>query len=88
MLAYCSRCERETSASHNNPGLRRWARIYFFLGMPFIPLIPIIGSDFAVMLPLTMVYLLGMGPALRVIREPASCDTCGADVERARPTPA
>ena len=33
-----------------------------------------------VMLPLLMVYIIGFGPALRVIREPPKCDDCGAVV--------
>ncbi len=83
-LHYCRRCQREVEATYPQPRLRRVARAYFFLGVPFIPLLPIIGSDFAVMLPLTMLYLLGIGSARRVLDEPASCDECGADVE-ARP---
>ena len=85
MRHYCRRCEREVTATHAQPRLRRLARVYFLIGLPFIPLIPIIGSDFAVMLPLAMVYLLGIGTARRILHEPASCDECGADVEPAPP---
>lgn len=81
MPHYCRRCEREVEATYSQPRLRRVARAYFFLGVPFIPFLPIIGSDFAVMLPLTMLYLLGIGPARRILGEAASCDECGADVE-------
>lgn len=87
MRRHCQRCETEVSASYEHPKLRRWVKGYFFLGVPFIPFIPIIGSEFIVMLPLTMLYLSGMGPALSVIRAPASCDECGADVEKAGWTP-
>ncbi|MCA9662321.1 MAG: hypothetical protein KC486_28535 [Myxococcales bacterium] len=84
MRGHCQRCAREVSASYKQPALRRWVKVYFLLGAPFIPLLPIIGSDFAVMLPLTMVYLIGLGPALAVIRAPAFCDDCGAFIETPR----
>jgi len=75
------RCDEQVSARYPNPKLRRWVRGYFFLGVPFIPFLPIIGADFIVMLPLTMLYLIGLGPALSIVRTAASCDQCGADVE-------
>ena len=80
MRGYCERCEDEVETAHDDPQLRRWVKGYFYLGLPFIPLSPIIGSDYVVMLPLTMLYLLGFGPALGIIREPPKCDDCGAAV--------
>lgn len=76
----CERCAREVEASYDDPRLRRWVKGYFLLGIPFIPAMPIIGSDFAVMLPLTMIYVVGFGPALGFIKEPPKCDECGAAV--------
>ena len=77
---HCVRCDEEVEARYEDPGLRRWVRFYPWLGVPFIPLSPIIGSDFGVMLPLTMVYLIGLGPALGFLREPPKCTACGAAV--------
>jgi len=88
MRRHCQRCKTEVSASFEQPTLRRWVKGYFFLGVPFVPFLPMIGSEFIVMLPLTMLYLIGMEPALAIIRAPASCDECGADVEKAGWSPA
>ena len=81
MRRECARCEREVEAEYDDPQLRRWVKGYFWLGVPFIPLSPIIGADYVVMLPLTMIYVLGFGPALGVIREPPKCCECGAVVD-------
>ena len=80
MRRHCERCEDAVEASYDEPKLRRWAKVYFMLGLPFIPLTPIIGSDYVVMLPLTMLYIIGFGPALSIIREPPKCEACGAVV--------
>ena len=45
----CARCEREVEAEYDDPKLRRWVKGYFWLGVPFIPLSPIIGADYVVM---------------------------------------
>ncbi len=66
---------------HEQPRLRRLARFYFILPIPFIPLLPIIASDFVVMIPLTMAYLLGAGAALNFITQKPTCPECGAFVE-------
>jgi hypothetical protein len=84
MRRHCERCEVEVEAVYDEPKLRRWVKGYFLLGVPFIPLLPIIGSDFAVMLPMLMIYVIGFGPALGVIREPAKCSDCGAAVAASR----
>jgi hypothetical protein len=80
MRRYCERCETEVAAAYDEPELRRWVKGYFCLGVPFIPLLGIIGSDYMVMLPMTMVYLVGFGPALGMLREPPKCCECGAAV--------
>jgi hypothetical protein len=80
MRRHCERCEVEVDAAYDEPQLRRWVKGYFLLGVPFIPLLGIIGADFAVMLPMLMVYVIGFGPALGVIREPPKCCACGAVV--------
>ena len=76
----CERCDTEVEAEYDDPKLRRWVKGYFFLGVPFLPALPIIGSDFAVMLPMLMVYVIGFGPALGILREPPKCCDCGAVV--------
>lgn len=86
MPGFCTRCDDVVEVEYEEPKLRRWAKGYFLLGLPFIPAMPIIGSDFIVMLPLTMIYVIGFGPALGIIREPPNCCDCGAAVEGARST--
>jgi len=76
----CPRCEREVEAEYDDPQLRKWVKGYFWLGVPFIPLTPIIGSDYVVMLPLTMLYILGFGPAYGIVKEPPKCLECGCVV--------
>ncbi|MFO7566271.1 MAG: hypothetical protein R6X02_26750 [Enhygromyxa sp.] len=80
MRRQCPRCEREVEAEYDEPKLRKWAKGYFLLGLPFIPAAPIIGSDYLVMLPLTMIYVLGFGPAYGIIKEPPKCLECGSVV--------
>ena len=77
----CRRCNDEVEGQHEQPKLRRLAWGYFLMPVPFIPLLPIIASDFIVMIPLTMLYLLGAGAALRFITEKPTCPACGATVE-------
>lgn len=81
MLAYCRRCKAEAEAAYRHPGLRRVARIYTLVWVPFLPLFPIIAADYFVMLPMTMVYLLGFGPVYAILSERPTCGVCGAYVE-------
>ena len=64
------------------PRLRKLARYYFLLPVPFVPLIPMIASDFMVMIPLSMVYMLGVGPALGIAMQKPTCPDCGAHVPK------
>jgi hypothetical protein len=82
--ARCERCEIEVELEYDDPRLRRLAKGYLFAWLPFLPVSPIIASDFAVMLPLTMLYLIGVGPALAIVREPGKCNECGAAIEPLR----
>ena len=77
----CRRCEEDVEGVYENPKIRRWSRAYFLIPIPFIPLFPIIASDFIVMIPLTMLYLAGAGAALRFATEKPLCPECGALVE-------
>ncbi len=76
----CGRCEADVAGEYPNPRLRKLAKVYFLLPIPFVPLLPIIASDFIVMIPLTMLYLLGIGPALAWTNAKPVCPTCGAFV--------
>ncbi len=78
---HCRRCDVLVAGQHEQPKLRRLARFYFLIPIPFVPLLPIIASDFIVMIPLTMLYLLGAGAALRFITQKPVCPECGAFVE-------
>jgi hypothetical protein len=80
MRRHCPRCDTEVDAEYDDPKLRKWVKGYFWLGVPFIPALPIIGSDWVVMLPLTMVYVVGFGPAWGIIKEPPKCVECGCAV--------
>ncbi|MBX7083895.1 MAG: hypothetical protein K1X88_32090 [Nannocystaceae bacterium] len=84
MAVHCERCSRETVGVYEHPRARRLARGYLLLPLPFLPFLPIIGADYAVMLPLLMAYMLGIGPVLALIQQPASCEHCGANVARPR----
>lgn len=81
MRAHCERCAAEVDASYRRPRARRYARGYPLLIVPFLPLIPIIAADYVVMLPMLMIYMLGAGPVLAILRDPPVCDDCGAIVK-------
>ena len=81
MRAHCERCATEVDASYPRPRARRYARGYPLLIVPFLPVIPIIAADFAVMIPLLMVYMLGAGQVIAILRDPPLCDDCGAIVK-------
>lgn len=78
MHAHCERCRANVEASYRNPSGRKLARAYPLLILPFIPVLPIIAADFAVCLPLLMLYMLGAGPVIGILREPPLCNECGA----------
>lgn len=81
MRAHCERCATEVEASYPRPRARRLARGYPLLILPFLPFIPIIAADYVVMIPMLMVYMLGAGPVLAILRDPPLCDDCGAIVQ-------
>jgi hypothetical protein len=84
MRAHCERCAVEVEASYRRPRARRLAKWYPLLIVPFVPLIPIIAADYVVMIPLLMLYMLGAGQVLAILRDPPHCDECGAIIA-ARP---
>jgi len=77
----CRRCDEDVVPEYENPKMRRWAKFYFLLPIPFVPALPIIAADFAVMIPLTMLYLVGVGAALRYVTAKPLCPECGAFVD-------
>lgn len=81
MRAHCERCVAEVDASYRRPKARRIAKAYPLLIVPFLPVLPIIAADFAVMLPMLMIYMLGAGPVIGILRDPPVCDDCGAIVK-------
>lgn len=84
MHAYCERCGHEVEGVYRRPTHRKWAKFYFLLPIPFLPVIPMMASDFIICLPGIMVYLLGVGPVLGILRDPPHCGDCGA-IARAQP---
>jgi len=79
-LRHCTRCERDVEAVYQySPTLRRWLKVYLYLpAFMLLPLLPFLAGDFVVTLPLMMVYMLGIGPALTITRDPPACGPCGA----------
>lgn len=81
---HCARCERDVSVNYvHSAAMRRWWKAYFLVPpMVLIPLAPFLAGDYVVTLPIMMVYMLGFGPALAIIRDPPTCADCGALVAR------
>ncbi|MCA9706950.1 MAG: hypothetical protein KDK70_13940 [Myxococcales bacterium] len=82
MRGQCARCDAEVEAVFQHPRLRRVLRGYLLLPLPFVPVLPIIASDYVVMIPMLMVYMLGLGPVFAIIQEAPTCAGCGANLER------
>ncbi len=51
---------------------------YLCFPIAMIPAFPFLAADYVVSLPIMMVYMLGIGPVLGIVREPPTCSTCGA----------
>lgn len=82
---YCARCERDVEVEHRYPQkLRSRLRLYLYLPLLLVPFFPFLASDYVVALPMLMLYMLGIGPVLRIVREPGECRECGAMVEGER----
>jgi hypothetical protein len=83
---YCIRCEREVEVEYRHPlRLRRLMKGYLLIPIALIPVYPFAAADWVVSLPLMMVYMMGIGPALSIIRDPATCTDCGALIPKDRP---
>lgn len=86
----CVRCDREVEVQFQySRRLRRGMKAYLFIPIALLPVYPFAASDYVVSLPLMMLYMLGIGPALTIIRDPPTCSTCGAFIPKtSSPSPA
>lgn len=76
---FCERCGRDVEVEHRySRRVRRALRGYFFLPLALLPAFPVLASDYVVALPMCMLYMLGIGPALVIVRDPPACVNCGA----------
>jgi hypothetical protein len=77
--AYCLRCSRDVDTEHRYPRqLRRLLKGYFLIPLALIPAYPMLASDYFVAIPMMMLYMLGIGPALVITKDPPLCSQCGA----------
>jgi len=77
--AYCLRCGRDVETEHRYPRtLRRVLKGYFFIPLALVPFYPLLASDYVLAIPMMMLYMLGIGPALVITKDPALCVECGA----------
>jgi hypothetical protein len=80
---YCTRCERTVDVEHKHShATRRWLRLYLYMPLLLLPAFPILAADYIVALPTCMLYMLGIGPVLMIVREPGLCCECGAMVAK------
>lgn len=81
---HCLRCGRDVELVYEHSAtMRRWWQAYFLVPIMLLPALPFLAGDFVVTLPLIMVYMVGMGPALSIVRSPPLCAVCGALIPRA-----
>lgn len=85
MRRFCARCDDHVDAEYEEPGMRKFVKIYFVAGLFYLPFLPIIGADFFVMIPNFALYVFGAGAAMRYWNQPALCTVCGAETERDAP---
>jgi hypothetical protein len=75
---YCRRCATHVPATRKFPRLRHVARAYLILPIALLPVLPFVAGDYLVSLPVMMAYMLGIGPLLVIVKDPAVCAHCGA----------
>lgn len=76
---YCARCECDVEVERHHPlSLRRKLKLYLYAPVILVPVFPFIAFDYVFALPIFMLYMLGIGPVLVIVREPAVCCACGA----------
>lgn len=83
---WCARCDRhvEVERKHSH-ATRRRVRLYLFMPIILVPMFPFIAWDYVIALPIFMLYMLGIGPVLLIVREPGVCCECGALVAKEAP---
>lgn len=52
--------------------------MYLFMPIILLPMFPFIAWDYVIALPIFMLYMMGIGPVLLIVREPGVCCECGA----------
>lgn len=82
---HCLRCAGPRQVEFPHTRMRRLAKVYVWLWLIAVPVLPIMAADYVVALPSFMLYLMGMGPALKLIKGPPTCVDCGAYVPVRRP---
>ena len=78
----CARCDREVEAEYRYPRMRHVAKVYMTFPLFMLPAFPFLAGDYVVSLPTMMVWALGTGPVLAIIKDPPTCRECGAFVPR------
>lgn len=77
--AYCLRCRHDVDTEYKySRTLRRLMKAYFFIPVALVPAYPVLASDYVVAIPMMMLYMLGMGPASMIMKDPPVCAECGA----------
>lgn len=83
---YCARCNHQVEVEHRySHSVRRKLKLYLYLPVLFVPFFPFLASDYIVALPTMMLYMIGIGPVLTIVRDPGVCGDCGALVEHETP---
>jgi hypothetical protein len=83
---WCARCDQQVEVERKySPQTRRRVRLYLFMPLILVPMFPFIAWDYVIALPIFMLYMLGIGPVLLIVREPGVCSECGALVGKEAP---
>jgi len=77
--AFCARCDHEVDVEHRHSRrLRRLLKGYLLIPLLSLPAFPVLASDYVFCIPAMMLYMLGIGPVLVIVRDPPLCCECGA----------
>lgn len=61
--------------------MRRLCKVYFAVGLIYLPFLPIIGADILLMIPNLVLHFFGAGAAMRDSTQPPICTACVAETE-------
>ena len=82
---WCLRCEREVEVAYrHSPRKRKLMKGYLLIPIALLPVYPFAAADWVFCIPILMAYMMGIGPALSIVRDPATCSDCGAFVPKAK----